>query len=151
MTDSRKGEYDVGYGKPPKSTRWIKGGPSPNPRGRPRKKRVLERARSTRQLYDDVIAIMEEDVVMRTPNGHKRIPASLALLKKTREDAFKGNGVANRALQRLYADAIGHKERERDTIAWAELQELERKNLRGEMLREDYEMLNRLRRWVRDE
>ena len=151
MTDNGEGEYEVGYGNPPKATRWMKGGRSPNPRGRPRKKLVLERARSTRQIHDDIIAVMEEDVVVRTPKGQKRIPASLALLKKAREDAFKGNGVTNRALQRLYAEAVDFRERERDTIIWKELQELERKLRRGGMLPKDYEMLNLLRRLVREE
>ncbi|MFN4042262.1 MAG: DUF5681 domain-containing protein [Brevundimonas sp.] len=151
MTDSGEGEYEVGYGKPPKATRWMKGGRSPNPRGRPKKRPVLERARSTRQIYDDIIAVMEEDVVVRTPKGQKRIPASLALLKKAREDAFKGNGVNNRALQKLYVEAMDFRERERDTIAWEELMALEKKLKRGGMLAEDYEMLNLLRRLVREE
>lgn len=151
MTDSGEGDYEVGYGKPPKATRWMKGGHSPNPRGRPKKKLALERARSTRQIHDDIIAVMEEDVVVRTPKGQKRIPASLALLKKAREDAFKGNGVSNRALLRLYAEAVQFRERERDTIASLELDELEKKLKRGGMLPEDYEMLNSLRRLVRDE
>ena len=30
-------EYKVGPGSPPPDKRWKKGGPSPNPRGRPRK------------------------------------------------------------------------------------------------------------------
>lgn len=45
-------EDEVGPGRPPRDTRWKKGGPSPNPRGRPRKehsvlpdlKRALEQA-----------------------------------------------------------------------------------------------------------
>lgn len=46
----------VGPGRPPQATRWKKGGPSPNPRGRPRKdssmvpdlKRALEQALATK-------------------------------------------------------------------------------------------------------
>jgi hypothetical protein len=30
-------DYEVGYGKPPRNTRFTKGAPSANPRGRPRK------------------------------------------------------------------------------------------------------------------
>lgn len=151
MSDSGEGDYEVGYGKPPRATRWMKGGRSPNPRGRPKKKMVLERARSTRQLHDDIIAVMEEEVVVRTPKGQKRIPASLAILKKALEDAFKGDRITARHLQRLHAEAIHFRERERDTIAWEELKELEKKLKRGGMLLEDYEMLNRLRRLVREE
>lgn len=35
------GDYEVGYGKPPKGTRWPKG-TSGNPRGRPKKKSSIE-------------------------------------------------------------------------------------------------------------
>jgi hypothetical protein len=34
-------EYKVGPGRPPKETRWKKGGPSPNPLGAPRKDRAI--------------------------------------------------------------------------------------------------------------
>jgi hypothetical protein len=33
-----EGNYEVGYGRPPKEHQFRKGGPSPNPKGRPRKK-----------------------------------------------------------------------------------------------------------------
>jgi len=38
MSDDPKVRYDVGYGKPPKDTRFKKGQPSPNPNGRPTRK-----------------------------------------------------------------------------------------------------------------
>jgi len=34
-------EYQVGPGRPPPDKRWKKGGPSPNPRGRPRKEQSV--------------------------------------------------------------------------------------------------------------
>ncbi|HEV8004167.1 MAG TPA: hypothetical protein VGP63_30160, partial [Planctomycetaceae bacterium] len=34
-------EYKVGPGRPPPDKRWKKGGPSPNPRGRPRKEQSM--------------------------------------------------------------------------------------------------------------
>ena len=37
---SKKRDYDVGYGKPPKHTRWKKG-QSPNPKGRPKGSKSL--------------------------------------------------------------------------------------------------------------
>lgn len=39
--ESEKKDYEVGYGKPPKQTRWTKG-QSPNPRGRPRGSKSLK-------------------------------------------------------------------------------------------------------------
>ncbi len=41
--------YEVGYKKPPKGSRWQKGGPSPNPTGRPKRQegtiaQIIQRA-----------------------------------------------------------------------------------------------------------
>ncbi len=43
----------VGPGRPPRDTRWKKGGPSPNPRGRPRKDRSM--LPDLRQLLDQAL------------------------------------------------------------------------------------------------
>lgn len=45
------GQEKVGYCSPPKNTRWKKGGPSPNPRGRPKKQRSAKLA----QLMEELI------------------------------------------------------------------------------------------------
>jgi hypothetical protein len=41
MSNGPDRDYDVGYGKPPLRTRWKKGGPSPNPSGRPKQPKDL--------------------------------------------------------------------------------------------------------------
>src|SRR5437870_5028393 len=41
MTGRSDRDYEVGYGKPPRNTRWKKGGPSPNPSGRPKETKDL--------------------------------------------------------------------------------------------------------------
>lgn len=54
-------DYDIGYGKPPKASRWKKG-QSGNPKGRPKIRSDLVR---------DAAAILSEPVTARTPSGRK--------------------------------------------------------------------------------
>ena len=42
MPRDKKSDYEVGYGKPPRETRFVKGR-SGNPRGRPRARRASTR------------------------------------------------------------------------------------------------------------
>ena len=42
----------VGPGRPPKATRWKKGGPSPNPKGRPRKDSMFA---DVKRLFEDAL------------------------------------------------------------------------------------------------
>lgn len=55
MADSNQdnNNYQVGYGKPPKHSRWKKG-QSGNPRGRPKGTRGLKT-----DLHDELVATME--------------------------------------------------------------------------------------------
>ena len=53
-------DYEVGYGKPPRHTRFKKGGPSANPRGRPRK-----------NLLASLVEGLNKKVVV-TENGRRR-------------------------------------------------------------------------------
>lgn len=41
-SDADEDNYKVGPGRPPRETRWKKGAPSPNPKGRPRKDQSLD-------------------------------------------------------------------------------------------------------------
>ena len=60
--------YDIGYGKPPESSRWQKG-QSGNPKGRPK---------TRADHLKDAAAILSEPVTARTPDGS---PVSLAGLE----------------------------------------------------------------------
>ena len=78
-------DYEIGFGKPPKSSQWKKG-QSGNPKGRPK---------SRSDLIKDAAAILSEPVTARTPEGQKVTldgyeAAYLALCKK----GLKGNAPA---------------------------------------------------------
>ncbi|MBN4060340.1 hypothetical protein JYT11_00685 [Planctomycetaceae bacterium AH-315-I19] len=85
MSDERT-EYNVGYGKPPKVTRW-KTGESGNPNGRPKKTRDIEKL-FAREL-DATIRITEHGQT-------KTITKREALVKTMINDALKGNKQAYR-------------------------------------------------------
>lgn len=69
--------YEVGYGLPPVKHRWVKGGPSPNPRGRPPGAR--DRRSITRKVAEEARSYTEggrrkrstnfELVIMTVRNG----------------------------------------------------------------------------------
>lgn len=73
---------EVGYGKPPKHSRFKKGQPSPNPNGRPRK---------TPSFLDHVDAELRTKVTIKE-NGRKRRPTKEALIaKQVVNGAVKGD------------------------------------------------------------
>ncbi len=71
MSKNKKGkggDYDVGYGKPPKHTRWKKG-QSGNPGGRPRRGCEVE-VQTLRQMREAFIRAANRQVTV-TDNGTK--------------------------------------------------------------------------------
>ena len=79
---------EVGYGKPPKATRFKKG-QSGNPKGRPK---------GSRNFKTDVIATLEAPVQLKEKGRVKTVPTQWAALLRLREKALSGNA---RALDRL--------------------------------------------------
>lgn len=66
--------YKVGYKKPPAVWQFKKGGPSPNPKGRPRKAEKR-----------GAIAVLDDPVLVREAGElHKREPKDLSLRKQVR-------------------------------------------------------------------
>ena len=73
--------YEVGYGKPPKHTRFRKGR-SGNPRGRPKGKK---------SVWPMLDAVLREKVTVLEGGQRKRITKMEASLKSLLDQAMKGN------------------------------------------------------------
>src|SRR5215472_13335192 len=89
-------EYDVGYRRPPKATRF-KTGQSGNPKGRPR---------GSTNLATDLSAELNEQITVREGGQARRITKQRALIKSLTAQALKGDVRATSALLALYARVI---------------------------------------------
>ena len=86
--DGRSTDYEVGYGKPPKQSRFRKG-QSGNPKGRPKASRNIKTI--ARKVLNQPVPV--------TIDGKTRHVTSLeAMLEQMRRDAFKGDRYARKAL-----------------------------------------------------
>ncbi len=81
-------DEEVGYGKPPKATRFKKG-QSGNPKGRPR---------GSRNFSTDVKATLDQPVQLKIRGRNQTVATQQAALLRLREKALSGDG---RALDRL--------------------------------------------------
>ena len=78
------GDYEVGYGKPPKSTRW-KPGQSGNPKGRPKKTKD----------FDKLIDRELSETVRITDGGESKVVTKRELIiKRLINEALKGDKAA---------------------------------------------------------
>src|SRR5258706_8730777 len=94
--DKTPGDYEVGYGKPPKKHRFKKG-QSGNRAGRPRGKKSY--VMYLREEYEAEVEVKE--------NGEtKKIPNLQALAKQTANESFKNIRVREKALDRLEQDDL---------------------------------------------
>lgn len=89
-------DYVVGYGRPPKHTRFAPG-KSGNPKGRPKGAKGLNTL--ARELLTGRVPV-------RTASGEKRIHRIEAVLHKSFELALKGNPRALSQVLSLYASAV---------------------------------------------
>ncbi len=83
--------YEIGYGKPPKNTRF-KPGQSGNPRGRPRGQRNLRTA---------VRDALEEKVIIREGDRTRSVPRMDAIIRVTFNNALRGDAKAVAAFIQL--------------------------------------------------
>ncbi|RWI92136.1 DUF5681 domain-containing protein [Mesorhizobium sp.] len=90
MSDSDD-DYEVGYGKPPKKSRF-KPGRSGNPRGRPKE---------IRSIGSELIAELRQKVTIRENGVERRITAASALAKSLVGRALKGDNRAFGELMKL--------------------------------------------------
>ena len=77
-------EYDVGYKRPPKHTRFAKGR-SGNPKGRPK---------GTKNLKTDLSEELQEQVLVREGSTEKQISKQRAMVKSLISKAIKGESRA---------------------------------------------------------
>jgi hypothetical protein len=88
--------YKVGYGKPPKSTRFKKG-KSGNPRGRPK---------GSLNLVTDLTAELGEHITVREDGRPRKVSKQRALIKSLMAKALQGDVRATTSLLALYARVI---------------------------------------------
>lgn len=96
-------DYDVGYGKPPKDTRF-KPGKSGNPRGRPKGAKNKRPALHEERLKDIILDEAYRTVAMREGNRNIRIPVAQAVMRAIAVNAAKGNTRSQRLFAQLLAD-----------------------------------------------
>ncbi len=88
-------EYEVGYGKPPRHTRF-QPGQSGNPRGRPK---------GTKNLKTDLMEELSEKIVIREGDRSQKISKQRALVKSVLNRGIKGDAratsIALSAMMRL--------------------------------------------------
>lgn len=87
--------YEVGYGKPPKPTRFPPGR-SGNPRGRPKKAEAQEK-----DLFDLVLERLDQPIDLMFGGRQVRMPAKEALAHQIISRAVKGDFKALHLLERL--------------------------------------------------
>src|SRR5262250_1952537 len=89
-------EYEVGYRKPPKATRF-QAGASGNPKGRPK---------GSTNLATDLSAELSEHITVREGGQARRVTKQRALIKSLTAQALQGDVRATTALLALYARVI---------------------------------------------
>jgi hypothetical protein len=98
--DRGAGDYDVGYGKPPKHTRFRKG-QSGNPRGR---------AKNTRNLKTELRSVLDETLSLSMAGREVKLSARKAMLLALRNKALKGDtraiGLMVAMLERLLPETL---------------------------------------------
>jgi hypothetical protein len=98
--DTGTGDYEVGYGKPPKHTRFCKG-QSGNPRGR---------AKNTRNLKTELRSVLDETLSLSMAGREVKLSARKAMLLALRNKALKGDtraiGLMVTMLERLLPETL---------------------------------------------
>lgn len=101
--DDNKKDYEVGYGKPPKTTRFGQlGGNLPNRKGRPPGRNVIEFDRlSEEALWDCFLQTALMPVGITEDGNDLLVPYIMALAKRMAQDAIKGDRHARKELLRM--------------------------------------------------
>ena len=86
------GDYEVGYGRPPRAHRFKKGEPSRNPKGRPR---------GTNRPAPDLVAALWQPITIRMQGKERKVPYPEAMIQVTKDKALKGDQRAAQTLINL--------------------------------------------------
>jgi hypothetical protein len=94
MPSDEKGDYEVGYGKPPRHTRFKKGR-SGNPRGR---------CPGSRNLSTLLCETLNEPVIVAENGGRRKISKRQAIIKQLVNQSAKGDWRAAKLLLDILQD-----------------------------------------------
>jgi len=100
MPTDREIDYEVGYRKPPRRSRFKKG-QSGNPRGRPR---------GSKNISTLLREALNEPVTVAENSGHRKITMRQAIIKQLVHQAAKANWRAMKILLDLLRDTEGQTE-----------------------------------------
>jgi Family of unknown function (DUF5681) len=100
------GDYEVGYGRPPKHTQFKKG-QSGNPKGRPKKE---GRAITLRQVRADILSAMEREVTITRDGKQETVTIFQAGMDQLMVKAAKGDMRALRLVIALRRDCVSEHE-----------------------------------------
>jgi hypothetical protein len=115
-------EETIKYKKPPTTSRWEKGCPSPNPKGRPKK---VIRAFSARQLSTDILSVANEEIQILVKGRITRVSRHEALIMRIYADALKGDPYSVKVALKIGEDAANRRAKYNDLYKW--LEDLEQK------------------------
>ena len=99
-------EYEVGYGKPPKNTRFKKG-QSGNPKGRPKYKSEFECQRDMRAIF---MRAAMTSISTKVKGRQTRMPALEAMYLKLFARAIEGDGPSMRFVHTVARELVAEHE-----------------------------------------
>jgi hypothetical protein len=102
MPRDRQGDYEVGYGKPPRHTQF-KRGQSGNPHGRPS---------GSKNFATLLSEVLNEPVVVTEKGGRRRMTKQQAIVTQLVNQSLKGNLPATKLLIERQQDVEGRTEAE---------------------------------------
>ena len=131
------GDYPVGYCRTAQHTRWQKGGPSPNPKGRPKRKLSGDIGESVNNLLAETGWVEIDGKRKRRSNADK---VALVRLRET----FQGKPGAARDLYRWQQEYIERNPTEQETVITATLVFPEEENRLAQLAGENRQLRERI-------